>query len=227
MSESNPAGHTVAPEPPESARTLFGDAVGAVTQFADLLAGPGVERGVIGPREVSRVWDRHLSNCGSLVELVPSGASVVDVGSGAGLPGIVMALTRPDLSVTLLEPLLRRTRFLEESLDRLGLGERVVVLRGRAEEVSRRVSASVVTARAVAPLDRLAGWCLPLVESGGHLLAIKGGSAAEEMAAATPTIRRLGGSVPEIVQTGVGVLDPPTTVVRVRVDGPPRRHRKR
>jgi 16S rRNA (guanine527-N7)-methyltransferase len=165
---------------------------------------------LIGPRELPRLWERHLLNSAAIASLVPAGARVVDVGSGAGLPGIPLALARPDLTVTLLEPLARRVAFLTECVDRLGL-ERVTVVRGRAEEgpVRRELGgADVVTARAVAPLDRLAGWCLPLLRPGGLLLAMKGSTAAEELAAA--------GSLPGaagalVTQAG----DPPATVTVV------------
>ncbi|MGH8868695.1 MAG: 16S rRNA (guanine(527)-N(7))-methyltransferase RsmG [Actinomycetes bacterium] len=192
-----------------------------------MLAGPAVERGLVGPREVSRLWERHILNCAVVTELIPPGASVVDVGSGAGLPGIVMALTRSDLRVTLLEPLLRRTTFLEESVEALRLGDRVTVIRGRAEEVAGTVSGEVVTARAVAPLEKLAWWCLPLVTPGGQLLAIKGSSAAEEVASSKAAIRRLGGGPAEVLRVGAEVSESPATVVRIRVVGPPHRRRKR
>jgi 16S rRNA (guanine527-N7)-methyltransferase len=145
-----------------------------------------VERGIIGPREVPRIWGRHLLNCAVVAEPggpVPPGASVIDIGSGGGLPGLVWAICRSDLSVVLLEPLLRRTTFLAEAVDDLGLGN-VEVVRGRAEEYGG--FADIVTARAVAPLDRLVAWCLPLVRPGGALLALKGASVAEEIATLPP-----------------------------------------
>lgn len=215
------------PAAPESARAHFAEALPEMERYAGFLGRDGVERGLLGPREVPRLWERHLLNCAVVADLVPSGASLVDVGSGAGLPGIVMALTRPDLSVTLVEPLLRRSQFLDECVDLLQIGDRVSVVRGRAEEVSGQVSADVVTARAVAPLERLVRWCLPLVTPGGALLAIKGASAAEELAASEGAIRRLGGSGAEVVRAGSGVVEPPTTVVRIRADGSARRRRKR
>jgi len=184
-------------------------------RYADLLAGDGVLRGLIGPRETPRLWDRHLLNSATLGEVITPGASVVDVGSGAGLPGIAVAIARPDLSVTLVEPLLRRTRFLEAAVADLGLGDRVEVVRGRAEELHGRRTWDVVTARAVAPLERLARWCLPLAAAGGELLAMKGASAAEEVAEAWPALRSLGCERPEVVELGAGVLTEPTWVVRV------------
>ena len=195
--------------PPE-ARAVFGPAVDAAIEYARLLATEGTVRGMIGPRELPRLWERHLLNSAAIASLVPAGARVVDVGSGAGLPGIPLALARPDLTVTLLEPLARRVAFLTECVDRLGL-ERVTVVRGRAEEgpVRRELGgADVVTARAVAPLDKLAGWCLPLLRSGGLLLAMKGSTAAEELAAA--------GSLPGAARALVTQAgDPPATVIVV------------
>jgi 16S rRNA (guanine527-N7)-methyltransferase len=183
--------------------------------YAELLAAEAVLRGLIGPREVPRLWDRHLLNCAVVAELVPGGATVDDVGSGAGLPGIVLAIQRPDLQVALVEPLLRRTVFLEEAVQALGLSN-VVVLRQRAEERARsRPSRDVVTARAVAPLQRLAGWCLPLLKPGGVLLALKGSAADEELQAARDVLPRLGGVGAEVVTVGGGVVDPATTVVRI------------
>ena len=150
-------------------------------------------------------------------EMIPIGASVVDVGSGAGLPGIVLAVARPDLTVVLVEPLARRTAFLEEAVTRLGLESTVTVVRGRAEDLAGGppALADVVTARAVAPLDRLAGWCLPLAAVGGRLLALKGSSAADEVAEHQDAVARLGGAVPVIRLCGVGVVDPATTVVEI------------
>ena len=195
---------------PAEARAVFGPAVDAAIEYVRLLATEGAVRGLIGPREVPRLWDRHLLNSAAIASLVPPGARVVDVGSGAGLPGIPLALVRPDLTITLLEPLARRVTFLAECVDRLGL-DRVTVVRGRAEEgpVRRELGgADVVTARAVAPLDKLAGWCLPLLRPGGRLLAMKGSTAAEELAAA--------GSLPgaaDALVTQAG--DPPATVIVV------------
>lgn len=189
----------------------------ALIEYAGLLAGPGVERGLIGPREVPRLWTRHLLNCAVAADLVPEGASVVDVGSGAGLPGLVWAIVRPDLTVSCVEPLLRRATFLDECVNRLGLAERVTVVRARAEEVPRSGSGlrgDVVTARAVAPLERLASWAMPLVAPGGQLLALKGRTAPEEVASARATLERLDVREVEIVECGVGIVDPPTTVVR-------------
>ncbi len=184
-----------------------------LTRYVDLLATDGVVRGLIGPREVPRLWSRHVANCAVLEELVPLDARVADVGSGAGLPGLPLALVRPDVTVVLVEPLLRRTTFLVEAIEALGLADRVEVRRGRAEE--QQLDVDVVTARAVAPLDRLAGWTLPLARVGGVLLALKGEGAAAEVEASGPALEKLGGGDAEVLRCGAGVVDPPTTVVRV------------
>lgn len=188
-------------------------AAAALLHYVNLLTTDGVVRGLIGPREVTRLWSRHVANCAVLEELVPEGAVVADVGSGAGLPGLPLAIVRPDIRVVLVEPLLRRTTFLTEAVEALGLGDRVEVRRGRAEETSLAVD--VVTARAVAPLDRLAGWTLPLARVGGVLLALKGEGAAEEIAASSGALEKLGGGHAEVLICGAGVVEPPTTVVRV------------
>ena len=158
---------------------MFGSALGVAQRYAELLAGPGVERGLIGPRETARLWDRHLINCAAVAELVPPTSSLIDLGSGAGLPGVVLAMLLPDSEVVLLEPLARRAAFLEECVRTLGLGN-AAVHRGRAEEVAGQLEADVVTARAVAPMGRLAPLALGLVRPGGLVLAIKGAAAAEE-----------------------------------------------
>jgi 16S rRNA (guanine527-N7)-methyltransferase len=202
------------PAPPEAAVELFGPALPLVRQYGELLAGPGVERGLIGPREVDRLWERHLMNCAAVAELIPEGSHVVDVGSGGGLPGIVLAATRADLRVTLLEPLLRRTVFLDECLDALEL-ENAEVLRGRAEEWAGRMGADVVTARAVAPLERLVGWCLPLLRRGGRMLALKGDTAADELAAVAPSLAKLGAKTWNVVEVGEGLGSAATRVIRI------------
>lgn len=205
------------PAPPAAAAEVFGGALDRAVAYAQLLATDGTVRGLLGPREVPRLWDRHLLNSAVVAELIPTGARAVDVGSGAGLPGIPLALARADLALTLLEPLARRAAFLTEARDRLRLPN-VTVLRGRAEEpaVRRELGgADVVTARAVAPLDRLAGWALPLLRPGGVLLAIKGDAAAAELDAARPVLARLGAGGAEVVRCGVGTVDPAATVVVV------------
>jgi 16S rRNA (guanine527-N7)-methyltransferase len=204
------------PAVPVEARRVFAvDRLPLAERYAELLATEGVVRGLIGPREAPRLWERHLLNCAVLAELVPQAASVADVGSGAGLPGVVLAIARPDLRVTLVEPLLRRTRFLDEVVEALGLEEQVEVVRGRAEELAGTRTFDVVTARAVAPLDRLARWCLPLVDPGGELVAMKGASARTEVEAAMPALTALGCADPVVVELGVEVLAEPTWAVRL------------
>jgi 16S rRNA (guanine527-N7)-methyltransferase len=209
------------PAPPEQARTVFGDRFPDALRYAGLLADAGVRRGLIGPREVPRLWERHLLNCAVLSEVIEEDVSVCDVGSGAGLPGIPLALVRPDLRITLLEPLLRRTTFLEEVVKLLGLTN-VTVVRGRAEEmVGSLPQVDVVTARAVAPLDRLAGWGLPLLRPHGEMAVLKGDTAEEELKAARAALSRLGAVGATVVQVGEGVVDPLSTVVRVQVGESP------
>ena len=209
----------LASPPPEiaaAAAEVFGERLALAGRYAELLGTEGVVRGLIGPRETPRLWERHLVNCGVMAQIIPFGASVADVGSGAGLPGIVLAVARPDLVITLVEPLARRTAFLTEAVTELGLDSNVTVVRGRAEEVAGHLpGADIVTARAVASLDKLAGWCLPLARTGGRLLALKGASAAEEIAAHAAAIARLGGGQPEIRLCGAGLIEPPATVVDV------------
>ncbi|MBA4607492.1 16S rRNA (guanine(527)-N(7))-methyltransferase RsmG [Aeromicrobium sp. Marseille-Q0843] len=198
-----------------SRETVFGERLSLAERYAELLATSGVERGLIGPREVDRLWERHLFNCAAPVPRVPEGARVADVGSGAGLPGLVWAIARPDLHVTLIEPLLRRTTWLEEVVADLGLGAQVTVLRARAEEVDETFD--VVTSRAVAALDKLARWCMPLVKPGGLMLALKGRSAAEEVETARATLARL--KAGDIVVATYGHrwdLEVPTTLVEVQ-----------
>ncbi|WP_030676857.1 16S rRNA (guanine(527)-N(7))-methyltransferase RsmG [Streptomyces sp. NRRL B-1347] len=209
------------PPAPEQAREVFGERFPDAVRYAELLAEAGVRRGLIGPREVPRLWERHLLNCAVLSEVVPEGVTVCDVGSGAGLPGIPLALVREDLKITLLEPLLRRTNFLSEVVELLGL-DHVTVVRGRAEEVLGKLQpVHVVTARAVAPLDRLAGWGVPLLRPYGEMLALKGDTAEEEVKAAGAALSKLGAESVSVVQVGEGVVDPPSTVVRVEVGESP------
>lgn len=195
---------------------LFGDRLPLAERFVALLTEHGETRGLIGPREVERLWDRHILNSAVIADLVPKSATVVDVGSGAGLPGVPLAIARPDLRVTLLEPMARRIAWLTDVVTELGLDARVV--RGRAEEpeVRRQLGgADVVTARAVAPLAKLAGWCLPLVAPGGLVLALKGESASEELARDADSVRRSGGVEASVVTCGAELLPVPTTVVLI------------
>ncbi|WP_267243566.1 16S rRNA (guanine(527)-N(7))-methyltransferase RsmG [Streptomyces sp. PR69] len=209
------------PQAPEAARTVFGEFFPEAVRYAELLADAGVKRGLIGPREVPRLWERHLLNCAVLSEVVPEGVTVCDVGSGAGLPGIPLALVRPDLKITLLEPLLRRTTFLQEVVELLGL-DHVTVVRGRAEEMLGKLpQVHVVTARAVAPLDRLAGWGVPLLRPYGEMLALKGDTAEEELRGARAALSKLGVVDTSVIQVGEGIVDPLSTVVRVEVGESP------
>jgi 16S rRNA (guanine527-N7)-methyltransferase len=209
------------PPAPEAARKVFGDSLRDVERYAELLADTGVRRGLIGPREVPRLWERHLLNCVVLSEVVPEEVTVCDVGSGAGLPGIPLALVRPDLKITLLEPLLRRTTFLEEVVELLGL-DHVTVMRGRAEEMLGSLTpVHVVTARAVAPLERLAGWGVPLLRPYGEMVALKGDTAEDEVRAARDALHKLGVVETTVEQIGHGVVDPLSTVVRARVGESP------
>jgi 16S rRNA (guanine527-N7)-methyltransferase len=153
---------------------------GSIQAFAEFLTSAGIERGLIGPREGERIWDRHIFNCLPVTQLLPNGASLFDIGSGAGLPGIVIALARPDLQVTLIEPLERRVEFLNEAVAAIpDLAFPIQVIRGRAQDVKK--SADFVTARAVAPLEKLKKMSWHMVKTGGSLLAMKGESAATEM----------------------------------------------
>lgn len=199
--------------PPAAAKRVFGPRLELAQAYVARLSSAGIERGLLGPREVTRLWERHVLNCAVVESLLPSGTALVDVGSGAGLPGIPLALVRPDLRVTLLEPLDRRAVFLSETVAALGL-DRVTVLRARAEDAPREEWA-VAVARAVAPMDRLARWTLPLLRPGGQLIALKGSSAQTEVAAAETALRRAGADRWDVRELGVGLLATPTTVVTV------------
>lgn len=215
---------------------MFGAELGRAVRYADLLAGQGVLRGLLGPREVPRLWDRHLLNCAVVAPAAPAQALVCDLGSGAGLPGVTWALARTDLSLVLLEPSQRRVEFLREVVTELAI-RHVSVVRGRADGQAGAVGLAagpfdraghdtaafdVVTARAVAPLARLARWALPLCRPDGELIALKGTAASAELSAAEPTLRRLAARSWRLEQWGHGVVDPPTTVVRVRAGKPSR-----
>jgi 16S rRNA (guanine527-N7)-methyltransferase len=196
------------------AQRVFASRHALAVRYADLLATEGTLRGLIGPREVPRLWERHLLNCALLADAIPEGATVCDVGSGAGLPGVVLAIRRPDLTVTLVEPLLRRTTFLEEVVDGLGLTN-VEVLRARADALHGAQTFAVVTSRAVAPLDRLLEWSMPLVAADGILLAMKGSSAGSEIEAAHSVLTALGCATPEVVECRESEDSSPTSAVRV------------
>ncbi|MFT4296449.1 MAG: 16S rRNA (guanine(527)-N(7))-methyltransferase RsmG [Micropruina sp.] len=197
----------------EIAQDVFGDSYKTAERYVDILASRGVDWGLIGPREVDRLWPRHVLNSLAVGSLIAEGSIVVDVGSGAGLPGLPLAIQRPDLNVTLLEPLLRRFNFLTEAVAELDLADRVTVVRGRAEEHHDRYD--VVTARAVAALPKLLGWCLPLMRANGQLLALKGESAEAELLDVQKTLRkgRLSGEVLTVPAPGTAES---TWVVRIR-----------
>lgn len=190
---------------------VFKDRLLLAEKYHDLLATDGSTRGFIGPREVPRLWERHLINCAVIGDVMDEGATVVDVGSGAGLPGIPLAIARPDLQITLIEPLLKRSVFLQEVVDKLAL-DNVTVIRGRAEEgpIKKAVAgADIVTSRAVAPLGKLAKWSLPLVRRGGEMIAMKGESVHEELARDAADIKKAGGG-----KTQVEVVRG-TTIIRI------------
>lgn len=201
--------------PPPEAAAAFGDRLALAMRYADLLDSLGQQWGLIGPRETERLWTRHLLNSVAPGPLIPIGARVVDVGSGAGLPGIPLAIARPDLAVTLIEPMARRTRFLEHCRAVLALPD-LTVLRARAEELAGRVLAPVVITRALAPLDRLLGWCWPLVEPHGVLLAIKGDAARVELDRVGAALPADLAGAPEVLRCGPDSSAPLATVVRLR-----------
>ena len=204
----------VAPPAPTGAAQVFGDRLVLAERFTAILTDSGVSHGLIGPREVPRLWERHVLNCAVIHPAIPAGTMVIDVGSGAGLPGLALAIARPDLDLHLVEPMLRRTNWLSMAVADLELTN-VSVHRGRAEQFWGTLSAPVVTARAVARLGELATWCLPLLLPGGSLLAIRGARVAEELTADRAVLRRLG-AVEEVIESfGGGVVDPQTTVLRV------------
>jgi 16S rRNA (guanine527-N7)-methyltransferase len=202
---------------PPAAVELFGDRLAQACRYAELLQTVGVERGLIGPREVDRIWERHVLNCAAIAELIEPQERVVDVGSGAGLPGIPLALVRDDVAVTLVEPLLRRSEFLSEVVGELGLD--VTVVRGRAEEKAVRDQvgdADVVTSRAVASLDKLVRWSLPLLRPGGRMLALKGDRADAELEEHRRVLARAGVDDVRVVRCGAAYLNPPATVIVAR-----------
>jgi 16S rRNA (guanine527-N7)-methyltransferase len=204
--------------PPAAAAAVFGDRVWLAERYEHLLATGGIERGLVGPREADRLWQRHLLNSAVVADLVPPAARVLDVGSGAGLPGIPLAIARPDVQVELVEPLLRRTSWLVETVADLDLTDTVVVTRGKVAIIGPR-QVDVVTARAVAPLERLLPMCMPLLRPGGVLLAIKGEQAEVEVAAVHRQASRWGVSAMDVARCGRGVLAEETTVVVARRSG--------
>jgi 16S rRNA (guanine527-N7)-methyltransferase len=220
---TEPPGPLPAPEPPEVAQAVFGDTLELAWRFARELADTGVSHGLLGPREVPILWERHLLNCAVYHPAFPPDAQVVDVGSGAGLPGLVLAIVRPDLRLQLVEPMLRRTTWLDATVKTLGLVN-VEVHRGRAEELQGEVQAPYATARAVARIDKLARWTFPLLADHGCLVALKGARAAEELAAEEKALRRLGMTSAQVRTYGAELLAAPSTTLELTV-GP--RHRRR
>lgn len=209
--------HAIAPAPPQAASRVFGDRLGIARRYADLLAGPGVEWGLLGPREVDRIWDRHILNSAAAGELLAPAATVADIGSGPGLPGIPLSIARADLRVTLIEPMLRRTEFLDMAVSALGIA--VGVVRGRAEDPAVRSAVrgvDAVASRAVASLGKLTRWSLPLLRPGGQMLALKGDRAEQEVAEGLREMTALGATGVRVVRCGADYLDPPTTVVVAR-----------
>lgn len=206
----------------EGAAAVFGDRVDVARVYAELLSGQGVQRGLLGPREVGRLWARHLVNSAVVAEVIFRRRFVIDAGSGAGLPGIPLAIARPDLEVTLVDSRVRASAFLGECVTRLDLPG-VRVRRARVEDLAGDFSADVVTARAVASLERLAEWSLPLLAPGGELLVWKGRHAEEELSRARRCLDRLGGCRAEVLRVGAGKAADPVTVVRVVARAGPRR----
>ncbi|PCC32094.1 16S rRNA (guanine(527)-N(7))-methyltransferase RsmG [Glutamicibacter sp. BW77] len=199
-----------------AAEKIFGDRLDLAKRYVTHLATSGIERGLLGPREVPRLWSRHVLNCAIIESFMEQDAEVADVGSGAGLPGLCLAIARPDLKLTLIEPLERRCIWLTEVIDDLGL-DNVTVMRGRAEQMVETINARYVTARAVSALSNLAGLTIPLLHGKGDLIAIKGRSAAEEIDKAQKVIRKLGGTKTEVLTVGEDILEEVTTVVRIKV----------
>lgn len=229
--------HGAVPDADEAAAAIFGPRIALAHRYAEMLASAAIERGLLGPREADRIWDRHLLNCAAPAELLAAGAAVVDIGSGAGLPGIPLAIARPDLRIALVEPQLRRTEFLEEAVAALDL--EVEIVRGRAEDpaVRNRIGKNdAVVSRAVAGLDKLTAWSLPLLVPGGQMLAIKGERAGDEVRAHRRGMAAAGAGNVRVVTCGANYLSPPATVVVVQAGSPaqerqrpeaPRRRRTR
>ncbi|MCV7417371.1 16S rRNA (guanine(527)-N(7))-methyltransferase RsmG [Mycolicibacterium litorale] len=200
--------------PPPAAEAVFSERLELAERYADFLVTAGVERGLIGPRETDRIWERHVLNSAALGELVEAGERIADIGSGAGLPGIPLALARPDVDVTLIEPMLRRSEFLSEVVDMLGIPVRVV--RGRAEEPAVQLEVGemdVVTSRAVASLDKLATWSMAMLRPGGRMLALKGARSEAEIDENRRVLVRVGAVDVRVVRCGADYVDPPATVV--------------
>lgn len=202
---------------PDAATTLFGDRIELARAYTAALAEHGEERGLIGPQELPRLWTRHVLNSAIAAPLFPAGGLAGDVGSGAGLPGLVLAIARPDVRWVLIEPMERRVTWLEEQVAALGL-ENVVVERARAEEAGRYEGVlDAVTARAVSALRTLIPWVAPLARDGGELILLKGMGAPAEIEAAQKQIRRFKLSDVRVEVLGEGLLAEETRVVRATV----------
>ena len=205
------------PPPPEAANAIFGPRLNLAQHYVELLAGTGVVWGLLGPHEIDRIWERHLLNCAAVAELLKPGERVADIGSGAGLPGLALAIAEPGLEVVLIESMLRRSEFLRMAVAELGVG--VEVLRGRAEDPAVRERAGgcdAVVSRAVAPLDKVTRWSMALLRPGGRMLAIKGERAADELREHRRVMTSFGAADARLVECGVKQLSPPTTVVVAR-----------
>jgi 16S rRNA (guanine527-N7)-methyltransferase len=213
---------------PVSAASVFGDRIDLAERYAEMLTTEGVERGLIGPRETERIWDRHVLNCAAVGEMIAVGTRVADIGSGAGLPGIPLAIARPDLDITLIEPMLRRTSFLEDVIARLAL-ESVTVLRHRAEErvVLEQPAFDFATSRAVASLDKLTRWTMPLLKPCGTMVALKGDRAEAEVEEHGKLMTSLGVAEVKVMRCGVEYLDPPATVVVAHKSAEPEPRKRR
>ncbi|HTQ17575.1 16S rRNA (guanine(527)-N(7))-methyltransferase RsmG [Mycobacterium sp.] len=208
---------------PDAAAAVFGAGLDTAQRYADILASDGLERGLLGPHEVDRLWERHLLNSAAIGELLQPGDRVVDIGSGAGLPGVPLAIARPDVKMVLLEPLLRRSEFLREVVTELGLP--IEVVRGRAEErgVRDRIGGrDVAVSRAVAALDKLTKWSMALLRPEGRMLAIKGERARDEVQEHRRVMEAAGAVDVRVVSCGVNYLVPPATVVSARRGNQPR-----
>jgi 16S rRNA (guanine527-N7)-methyltransferase len=201
---------------PAAAVAIFGDQIDLARSFAQTLAKDSDELGLLGPRELDKLWSRHILNSAVVAELVRPGDKVADAGSGAGLPGIPMAIARPDAEFVLIEPMERRSTWMLEVVEHLGL-KNVRVLRSRAEDVTEQ-DFDIVTARAVAALDKLLKMCVPLLKPGGALIALKGSKAAEEIANSKKLEKKLGISSFEILVCGEKFLPEPTSVVKTTLD---------
>lgn len=199
---------------PEGGAEHFGDSWPLLTQFADMIVREGEKRGLVGPRELDRLWTRHILNSTAVLDLIPQGAKVIDVGSGAGFPGLVIAMCRPDCRVTLVDSMERRCTWLQDAIDELGLTQ-THVKHARAEDLIGSLSAEIVTARAVARLKKLLPWTLPLVSHQGAVLALKGRSVEEEIDEAVPQLRKYKAAYADVHEVTPFGTDEPTRVAEI------------